>query len=331
MHIPFFSGLNCSIFCNIHLMKTPNQLLVILAFVAIYVIWGSTYLAIAYAIDTIPPFFMAGTRFITTGAILFGWMRLKGIKMPNKQQIKAASISGILMFVGGNVSVVWAEKYISSGVAAIIIASMPLWFVILDIEQLKKLKGNFNLNIGLILGFIGVIILVGINNLFQATLSFEMILSYALLVVATITWAVGTLYTRKASHPTNVTSKVMIQLMASGAVTMFMSFVNGEISEFHMSIVSPISFFAWAYLVVFGTLIAYYSYIWLIQIKPAAQVGTYTYVNPIIAVFLGWWLRDEIISPNIITGLIIILISIFLINYSFIKANRALKRTTETK
>ena len=312
-------------------MKVQNTFLVILAFMAIYLIWGSTYLAIAYAIDTIPPFLMAGSRFLVTALILYGWMVLKKIPMPSKKEIIAASVSGILMFVGGNVSVVWAEKYISSGVAAIIIASMPLWFVILDIEQLKKLKDNIILSTGLILGFVGVSVLIGINKLFQSTLSPEIVLSYGLLILATITWAIGTLYTRKASHPTNVTSKVMVQLTASGVVTMILSIANGEFSELNMSNVSPISFYSWAYLVVFGTLIAYYSYIWLIQIKPAAQVGTYTYVNPIIAVFIGWWLRDEIISPNIITGLIIILISIFLINYSFIKANRAHKRATETK
>lgn len=303
-------------------MGKQNPLLILLAFLAIYIIWGSTYLAIAYAIDTIPPFLMAGMRFIATALILVIWMFIKKIPFPNKKQIVAASISGLLMFVGGNVSVVWAEKYISSGVAAIIIASMPLWFVLLDIDQLKKLRTNHTLSVGLVLGLFGVMVLVGVKNLFQAGLSSAILMSYGLLIFATITWAIGTLFTRKANHPTNVTSKIMVQLLASGIFTLLLSFISGELTTFEAQNITAVSIFSWAYLVVFGTLIAYYSYIWLIQIKPAAQVGTYTYINPIIAVILGWWLRDEILSSNIIIGLVIILTSIFLINYSFIKPKK---------
>lgn len=298
-------------------MKEPKGIVVFLAFAAIYIIWGSTYLAIAYAIDTIPPFLMAGTRFIITSFILLAWMYVKKIPMPTLKQMGIASISGILMFVGGNVSVVWAEKYISSGVAAVIIASVPIWFVILDIEQLKKLRTNFLLSIGLLLGFVGVIILVGVKDIFQKDISPMILLSYGLIILATITWVLGTLYTRKANHPTNITAKVMSQTLAAGIVTLILSAISGEFSTVDLSSITFVSYFSLGYLIVFGTVIAYYSYIWLIQIRPAAQVGTHTYVNPIIAVFLGWWLRDEIISPNIITGLTIILLSIFLINYSF--------------
>lgn len=298
-------------------MKEPKIILVIFAFLAIYIIWGSTYLAIAYAIESIPPFLMAGSRFIVTALILLVWMKVKKIPFPNKQQLIAASISGVLMFVGGNVSVVLAERYISSGVAAIIIATMPLWFILLDIEQLKRLRSNYLLISGLILGLVGVIILVGIEDLFHTNISTAVLFSYGLLIFATITWAIGTLYTRKANHPTNVTSKVMVQLMASGLVTLVLSLFSGELHTFNLSSMSVVSLFSWAYLVVFGTLIAYYCYIWLIQIRPATQVGTYTYVNPIIAILLGWWLRNETISSNIIIGLTVILSSIFLINYSF--------------
>lgn len=311
-------------------MGAPKQLLVILAYTAIYIIWGSTYLAIAYAIDSIPPFLMAGTRFFATGLILFAWMRIKGIEMPTVQQIKSASISGVLMFVGGNVSVVLAEKYISSGVAAIIIATMPIWFVLLDVQQLKKIKTNYHLGIGVLMGMIGVIVLVGVENVLNSNLSTALIGSYGLLIFATISWVIGTLYTKKANHPTNVTSKIMVQLMASGLVTLSFSAFSGEFNSFNLQEVSAVSLGSWAYLVVFGTLIAYYCYIWLIQIRPAAQVGTYTYVNPVIAVFLGWWLRGETINPNILTGLIIILISIFLINYSFIKVKKGYTPSMKT-
>ncbi|MDH5367469.1 MAG: EamA family transporter [Cyclobacteriaceae bacterium] len=312
-------------------MKEPKRVVVILAFAAIYIIWGSTYLAIAYAIDTIPPFLMAGTRFIITSFILLIWMYIKKIPFPSLKQMGTASISGILMFVGGNVSVVWAEKYISSGVAAVIIASVPIWFVILDLEQLKKLRTNFLLSIGLVLGFVGVIILVGVKDMFQKDISSMVLLSYGLIIIATITWVLGTLYTRKANHPTNVTAKVMSQTLSAGIVTIILSAISGEFRTVELSSITFVSYFSLGYLIVFGTVIAYYSYIWLIQIKPAAQVGTYTYVNPIIAVLLGWWLRDEIISPNIITGLFTILASIFIINYSFLKYSNQNKRVLSSK
>ncbi|MDH5476455.1 MAG: EamA family transporter [Cyclobacteriaceae bacterium] len=305
-------------------MKEPKRIAVVLAFAAIYIIWGSTYLAIAYAIDTIPPFLMAGSRFIITAMILLVWMFIKKISLPSLKEMRAASISGILMFVGGNVSVVWAEKYISSGVAAVIIASVPIWFVLLDIEQLKKIRTNFLLSSGLVVGFVGVVILVGVNDLFQKGISPILLLSYGLIILATITWVLGTLYTRKANHPTNVTAKVMSQTLSAGVATILLSALSGELTKVNLLSISFISYFSLGYLIIFGTVIAYYSYIWLIQIKPAAQVGTYAYINPIIAVLLGWWLRDEIISPNIISGLIIILLSIFLINYSYLRVqNRA--------
>lgn len=303
-------------------MKEPRGIVVFLAFAAIYLIWGSTYLAIAYAIDTIPPFMMAGTRFVITAFILAVWMFIKKISLPPLKQVAAASASGILMFVGGNVSVVWAEKYISSGVAAIIIASMPIWFVLLDMEQLKKLRTDFLLVIGLVIGFGGVVVLVGIDKVLESPASGMLFLSYGLLVFATITWAIGTLFSRKASHPTNITAKVMVQLLAAGLFTLGISAISGEYKIVDFSSITAVSYFSLGYLVVFGTVVAYYSYIWLIQIRPATQVSTYTYVNPVIAVFLGWWLRNEEISSNIVTGLIIILTGVFLVNYSFLRKKR---------
>ena len=297
-------------------MLTKKTIPIVLAFGAIYIIWGSTYLAIAYAIESIPPFLMAGARFLITATILIGWMKIKNIPFPSRKEFIAASISGLLMFVGGNVSVVWAEQYISSGIAAVIVASMPIWFVILDPIQLRSLKTNPKLIIGLILGFFGVAFLMEIDGL---NFSSKSMISYLLLIIATLTWALGTLYTRKANHPKHVTSKIMTQLLSSSVVTLGISLLTGELIGFELTHVSGISLFSLGYLIVFGTIIAYYSYIWLIQIKPAAQVGTYTYVNPIIAVCLGWWLRDEIVTPNVLVGLGVILVSIFMINFSFYK------------
>lgn len=303
-------------------MDSPSPIRVVLAFLAIYVIWGSTYLAIAFAIESIPPFLMAGSRFVITGTVLLAYLFLKKTKMPTLQQWKSASISGIFLFVGGNVSVVWAEKYIASGVAAIIVASMPLWFVLFDRSQLLKLKTDRRLGIGLLLGFAGVIILTGIDDMIMGRLSIEEIISYFILIIAPISWVIGTLYAKRENHPSDLMSKIAIQSLAGGLVTLVMSMVAGEMNTFEMSNVSFLSMSSLFYLIIFGTIIAYYAYAWLIQIRPSTQVGTYAYVNPIIAVVLGWWLNSEVLSLNVIVGLIVILTGVFLVNYSFAKERK---------
>lgn len=303
-------------------MESPSPIKVILAFLAIYVIWGSTYLAIAFAIETIPPFLMAGSRFIITAIILLSWLALSGAKMPSLKQWKAAAVSGIFLFVGGNVSVVWAEKYIASGVAAIIVASMPLWFVLFDKSQLLKLKTDRKLGLGLLLGFAGVIILTGIDDIIMGRLETSIVISYIILIIAPISWVLGTLYAKKENHPADIMTKVAIQSLSGGLVTMFFSLISGEMNGFSVTEVSFLSLSSLVYLIVFGTIIAYYSYAWLIQIKPSTQVGTYAYVNPIIAVILGWWLNSEELTMNVVIGLVIILAGVFLVNYSFARQRK---------
>ncbi len=303
-------------------MNSTNTLKVILAFAAIYIIWGSTFLAIAFGIDTIPPFLLAGARFVITGLLFLGWMWFKGIKMPKWSEVKAASISGVFLFVGGNASVVWAEKYIASGVAAIIIASMPLWFVIFDRTQLRKLKTDKMLGTGLLLGFAGVLILTGLDDLIAGRLDAVVIIGYTVLLLAPISWVIGTLYAKKESHPVSLTAKIGIQSLAGGLVTLVFSLFAREYAYFEIAQVSMLSAASLLYLIVFGTIIAFSSYAWLIQIKPATQVGTYAYVNPIIAVGLGWLLRNEPLTTNVLLGLIVILTGVFMVNYSFMKEKR---------
>lgn len=300
--------------------NTPPKLIhVILGFAAVYIIWGSTYLGIAYAIDSIPPFLMTSMRFLCAGLILLVIAKIKKIKMPGRKETINATISGVLLLVGGNMSVVWAEQYIPSSIAAIVIASLPIWLVILDGEQRRKITSDPLLIMGLIIGFVGVAYLIGFDGSIQGDSSGIVLIGFIVLVSAPIFWSGGTIFMRKVKHPENSYAKITIQMLASGVVALVVSLSVGEGEIFHLSEVTTVSWIALIYLATFGTIVAFSAYIWLIQVRPATQVGTYAYVNPIVATLLGWLLRDEPITIQTVIALFIILLGVFLVNYSFIR------------
>lgn len=297
--------------------RNPSLLLVVLGFAAIYIIWGSTYLAIAYAIDSIPPFLMAGSRFFVAGLLLFAWTRIKGVPLPTWKEIKACGISGILMLMGGNMSVVWAEQYIPSSIAATVIATVPMVMVAIDRTQWRNLFTNPFLGPGLLVGFFGVFYLIGFDKTILTQHPVNGIIGFALLIFATITWAFGTLLSRKPDHPENTNMRSALQMLVSGSITMFVGFGIGEGSQLEVSSITTESITALIYLITFGTIIAYSSYIWLVQVRPPALVGTYAYVNPIVAVFLGWFMRNEPVTGQTIMALLIILAGVFMVNFAF--------------
>ncbi|MDH5400559.1 MAG: EamA family transporter [Cyclobacteriaceae bacterium] len=297
---------------------TVPVLKVVFAFGAVYVIWGSTYFAIAFAIETLPPMLMAGARFLVAGLLLFLWVLFKRHQWPSFKQWKSSFISGSLLLIGGNVSVVFAEKYIPSAIAAITIASVPIWLVTLDGQQRKNLINAPFLLIGLIVGFLGVLYLIGFDPDILNGFQDEKLLGFGLLILATISWAIGSLYSRHQDHPTNSVMKSSLQMITAGTVTLIAGFLRGEAAHFTPEATSWESIAAFFYLIIFGTIIGYSSYIWLLKIRPPAQVGTYAYVNPVIAVLLGWSLRDEPVTSQTITAMVIILAGVFLINYAFI-------------
>lgn len=300
-------------------INQPKLMHVILGFAAVYIIWGSTYLGIAYAIDTMPPFLMTSIRFLCSGGILLLIAKLKKISIPPRREIINASISGVLLLVGGNMSVVWAEQYIPSSIAAIVIASLPIWLVVLDRQQLKNITKNPLLILGLIIGFAGVAFLIGFDGGIKADNSGMLVLGFIILISAPIFWSGGTIFMRKVSHPENAYAKITIQMLASGIVALIVSLIAGEGQIFEPSQVSFISWMALVYLIIFGTIVAFSAYVWLIQVRPATQVGTYAYVNPVVATLLGWFFRDEPITSQTIIALFIILLGVFLVNYSFMK------------
>lgn len=293
-----------------------SKALVLAAFAAVYMIWGSTYLAIFFAVKTIPPFLMAGTRFLVAGLALMIWALVKGQQIPDGRSILKISVGGILMLALGNASLGWVEQNLPSGLAAILVATVPLWFVILDKRQWVYYFSNKQIVFGLVIGFAGVILLFagkGSADLFTSRVK---IMSLIVLLIGTIGWTVGSLYSKYQKINGSTLMKVAIQMLASSIVIFICSFAFHEQKGFSLSDVSWHSVLALAYLVVMGSLVAYMAYIWLLSIRPASLVGTYAYVNPVVAVFLGWLIAGEHVSLQKIIGLAVIIAGLVVVNMS---------------
>lgn len=290
--------------------------LVILAFAALYIIWGSTYLAILIAVKSIPPFLMAGGRFIIAGLLLYGWCRFKGQPTPDLKSIAKISFSGILLLFIGNSGLVWVEQYLPSGFAAIVIATVPLWFVILDKRQWKFHFANKQIIVGLLIGFAGVLSLFAGNTELHFLDNKLQLISFIVLVVGSISWATGTLYAKYSPAQGSTGMKASIQMLAAGTVSMITGIGSGELQHFAWSNVSTGAILAVAYLITFGSLIGYMSFVWLMSVRPPSLVGTYAYVNPVVAVFLGWLVANEQITWHQIVALGIILTGVIIVNLS---------------
>lgn len=296
--------------------KHHSKALILAAFAALYIIWGSTYLGIKYAIETIPPFFMAGIRFLIAGLLLLVWCIIKREPTPSLKSIGIISFAGILMLFVGNAAVVWSEQYLASGLVAIIVATVPLWFVILDKRQWRFHFSNKLILVGLLIGFGGVMMLFAGNGSLGVTGSRMKIISFFVLMVGSIGWAIGSLYAKYKKTDGSTIVKVAIQMLAAGIVGIIGGFIAGEQKKFELAQVSTTSILALIYLITIGSMVAYMAYIWLLGIRPPSLVGTYAYVNPVVAVFLGWLLAGEIISTQQIIALSIILAGVLLVNFS---------------
>jgi len=299
-----------------YIEKKPAQSLVIAAFAALYLIWGSTYLAILIAIKSIPPFLMAGGRFITAGLILYSWCRLQGEATPDIKSIGNISLSGFLLLFVGNCGLVWVEQYLPSGFAAIVIATVPLWFVILDKRQWKFHFANKQIIIGLLIGFAGILSLFAGKSSINFSGNKMQLISFFVLVTGSISWATGSLYSKyKKSNGSNG-MKASIQMMVAGLASLIVSLFSGELQHFAWSNVSAQAIMAVIYLITFGSLIGYMSFVWLMTVRPPSLVGTYAYVNPVVAVFLGWLIANEQITWHQVIALIIILAGVIIVNFS---------------
>jgi len=276
----------------------------------VYVVWGSTYLAIRVAIDTLPPFLMAATRFLIAGGVLLGIAALHGDRTGDRigpAQWRATAIVGAALLFGGNGGVVWSEQRIPSGVAALLVAILPLWIALLDRllfgQHLSRRTG-----IGLVLGLAGLAMLVG-----PAESGRIDPLGAFVCTMASLSWAAGSLYARTAPLPHRPIVATGMQMVAGGALLLLAGLARGELAALRVASISTASFVALGYLVVFGSLLAFSAYVWLLRAAPLTLVATYAYVNPVVAVLLGWTLLGEPVTPRMLAAGAIIVAAVALI------------------
>ncbi len=285
------------------------------AFAAVYVIWGSTYLAIKYAIETLPTFLMAGARFIVAGLILYAAGRSSGgYEKPKLIHWRTSFIVGTLLLAVGNGGVVVAEHYISSSLAALLVATVPFWMVVIGWLFMRTGRPNYKVVIGLLIGFAGVAILItGRGSDTSESTGIGQLFGIFMIIVATIGWAAGSLYGTRAPAAKSTVLAAGMQMLSGGLVLTVLSFVTGEWKAFDYNAVSKTSWIALAYLIFIGALVAYTAYSWLLRNASPSAISTYAYVNPAVAVFLGWAVAGESLTGQMLVGAIVIVASVAMI------------------
>lgn len=281
------------------------------AFAAVYFIWGSTYLAMRFAITTLPPFLMAAMRFLVAGAVLYAWERMRGTPKPAPLLWKVTGISGALLLLGGNGGVVWAVQYVPSGLTAVLIATVPMWVVILGWLWQNRGRPDGKTIFGIIIGLSGIAVLVGPERLMGSGAVDP--LGMIVLLLASFSWAAGSLYsthTRINASPLLATG---MQMLCGGASLLLLGLLSGEWQKVHLEQISLQSFVALAYLIVFGSLIGFTAYIWLLRMTTPSRASTYAFVNPVVAVLLGWAIGGEALTPRAIFATLLIVTAVIAI------------------
>ena len=280
------------------------------ALIVVYLIWGSTYLAIRYAVETTPPFLMAAVRFLISGGFLYTLRRCKGDPRPEAVEWRSAAIIGIFLLVGGNGGVAWAEQFVTSSLAALLVATVPLWMVLIDTFRPAGKRPGLAAVVGILIGFVGVVLLIGAaaSSADAANLS-----GAAALLFASLSWATGSIYGKSARLPASQLLGTGMQMLAGGVALMLLAIVRGEWSGFEIAAVSPRSALALAYLTVIGSS-AFVAYVWLLRVAPTPLVATYAYVNPLVAVLLGYFLAQEPMTLRTLLAATLIIGSVVLVS-----------------
>ena len=297
--------------------QRPSRVGVILAFAAVYIIWGSTYIAIRYAIETLPPFLMAASRFLIAGSILFAWARLNGNGGSwSFAHWRRAFVIGALLLLCGNGAVTWAEKYIASSLAALLVATEPLWVVLLN-WILSRKRPNAKVLIGVLIGLAGVGLLVSggvTNGAEQGNVSSTMnFIGAGVVVAAGFAWAAGSVYSNRRPIKTATSLASGMQMLAGGSLLLLLALIAGDLQRLNLAAASWVSLGAFAYLVLFGSLVAFTAYSWLLRNVTTSRAATYAYVNPVVAVLLGWLLASEPLTLRMIVAAAVIVCSVVLI------------------
>lgn len=294
-----------------HARAEPTRARLIAAFAAVYLIWGSTYLAIRFAIETLPPFLMAGTRFLVAGAILYAFTRARGAARPTRAHWRSTAIVGALLLWVGNGGVTWAEQWVPSGVTALLVATVPFWMVLADWLRPGGTRPGAMVVGGLLLGFTGLVILIGPASWPGGEGVHP--LGAAVLMVSTVAWSVGSIYSRGADLPERPLQATGMEMLAGGALLTALGLASGEAARFDPGTVSLRSWLALLYLIVFGSLVGFSAYIWLLGVTAPARAATYAYVNPVVAVLLGWGLAGETLAPRTLAAVVVIIGAVALI------------------
>jgi drug/metabolite transporter (DMT)-like permease len=291
--------------------SAPRAWKVLLAFAIIYFVWGSTFLAIRVGVREVPPFLLAGLRFLIAGLVLFAWMRAKGTVSPTARQWFSATLLAVLIFVLDYGLLFWAERRVPSGIAAVMMATIPVFMTLSEILFLKTQRLTPRLGAALLIGIGGVLVLVSRSISFGDS-PIDTIGAIAL-IVAAIGWSVGSALTRKLPLPSSKAMSSGAQMFAGGVLLMITSAALGEFRGFRVQAVSLKAWLALAYLIVAGSIVAFTAYLWLIHHESPTKVGTYAYVNPVVAVLLGYFLGGEGLSLRTIMGTMLVLVSVVVI------------------
>ena len=277
---------------------------------AVYLIWGSTYLAIRFTVETTPPFLSAAARFIISGGFLYVWRRAAGDPRPSRLEWRNASIIGILLLCGGNGGVVWAAQFIPSSLSALLVATVPLWMLLFDAVRPAGEKPSAMALGGILIGFCGAALLIGWSASGATPESFYGAFA---VVAASLLWAIGSIYGKILHLPDSPLVTTGIEMLAGGVVQIFVAWLFGEFTGFDISAVSTRSAWAWSYLTIVGP-IAFVAYAWLLRNAPIPLVATYSYVNPLVAILLGYFLGKEIITMRILLAAGLIIGSVVLVS-----------------
>ena len=291
-------------------LLSPLRWKIALAFFSVYVFWGMTYLAMRVAVVDIPPHLMAGTRFLLAGLLLYGWARRRGEGPPTREHWRAATIVGAFLLVGGNATVAWAEERVPSGLAAVLIAVAPIWMVGIEWARGGERPG-LRVTAGLLLGLAGVALLVSPGN--DAAGRVDLI-GAAMLILASASWAWGSVISKSAPLPKSPFLATSMEMITGGILLLVVAAVARQLQGFSLAAVSWQAALAWVYLVIFGSLVGFTAYIWLLGHTSIARAGTYAYVNPVVAVLLGWAILHEPISLRTTIATAVILLGVALVN-----------------
>jgi len=286
----------------------PASWKILLAFSMIYFVWGSTFLAIRVGVHEVPPFLLAAMRFFTAGLVMYAWLRLKGTPVPNRREWIAASLLGTIIFVLDYGCLFWAEQRVPSGVTAVVLATIPVFITLMEIAFLRTQRLTIRLSLALIVGLCGVAVLMS-HSLSLGEMPINRAGAVALLVGA-VTWSIATILTRRLPLPASKPMSAAVQMLTGGAQLFVLAGIAGEFKGLHLQAVSGRAWFALVYLIVAGSIIGFTAYVWLLHYESPTKVGTYAYVNPVVAVALGYFVGGEAVGPRTLLGTLLVLVSV---------------------